>query len=145
MSRRPSRASWKTYSAEEFPSEYTTESTASGEARRPQAHHHGQLVRHRPPQGGRSPACASCPGTGKWTINGRTLDNYFPNKVHQQIVNEPFVVLGAEDQFDVIARINGGGVTGQAGALRMGISRALTAPGRRGQPPAAEEGRLPDP
>jgi len=67
------------------------------------------------------------PGTGKWTINGRTLENYFPNKVHQQIVNEPFVVLGAEDQFDVIARISGGGVTGQAGALRMGLSRALTA------------------
>ena len=65
------------------------------------------------------------PGTGKWTINGRTLDSYFPNKVHQQIVNEPFVVLGAEDQFDVIARIDGGGVTGQAGALRMGLSRAL--------------------
>jgi small subunit ribosomal protein S9 len=65
------------------------------------------------------------PGTGKWTINGRSLDVYFPNKVHQQIVNEPFVVLGAEEQFDVIARIDGGGVTGQAGALRMGLSRAL--------------------
>ena len=67
------------------------------------------------------------PGTGKWTINGRSLDVYFPNKVHQQIVNEPFVVLGAEEAFDVIARIDGGGVTGQAGALRMGLSRALTA------------------
>ncbi len=65
------------------------------------------------------------PGTGQWTINGRTLDQYFPNKVHQQIVNEPFVVLGAEGSFDVIARIGGGGVTGQAGALRMGIARAL--------------------
>jgi small subunit ribosomal protein S9 len=65
------------------------------------------------------------PGTGQWTINGRTLDSYFPNKVHQQIVNEPFVTLGAEDQFDVICRISGGGVTGQAGALRMGISRSL--------------------
>jgi small subunit ribosomal protein S9 len=65
------------------------------------------------------------PGSGQWTINGRTLDSYFPNKVHQQIVNEPFVTLGAEDQFDVICRISGGGVTGQAGALRMGISRSL--------------------
>jgi small subunit ribosomal protein S9 len=65
------------------------------------------------------------PGTGQWTINGRSLDSYFPNKVHQQIVNEPFVTLGAEDQFDVICRISGGGVTGQAGALRMGISRSL--------------------
>jgi small subunit ribosomal protein S9 len=44
---------------------------------------------------------------------------YFPNKVHQQLVNEPFVTLGAESQFDVIARISGGGVTGQAGALRL--------------------------
>ncbi|MCW2937239.1 MAG: ribosomal protein [Actinomycetia bacterium] len=65
------------------------------------------------------------PGTGQWTINGRTLDSYFPNKVHQQIVNEPFVLLGAEGAFDVFARIGGGGVTGQAGALRMGIARSL--------------------
>src|SRR6202012_3277305 len=66
------------------------------------------------------------PGTGQWTINGRTLEGYFPNKVHQQIVSEPLVTLGADGQFDVIARISGGGVTGQAGALRLGIARALT-------------------
>jgi len=66
------------------------------------------------------------PGTGKWLINDRTLDGYFPNKVHQQLISEPFVTLGAEDAFDVIARITGGGVTGQAGALRLGIARALT-------------------
>lgn len=65
------------------------------------------------------------PGTGKWTINGRTMDVYFPNKVHQQLIGEPLVTLGAEDQFDVIARISGGGVAGQAGALRLGIARAL--------------------
>jgi len=65
------------------------------------------------------------PGTGKWTINGRALDEYFPNKVHQQLVNDPFVTLGAEGKFDVIARINGGGVSGQAGALRLGVARAL--------------------
>ena len=65
------------------------------------------------------------PGSGQWKINGRTLDQYFPNKVHQQIVNEPFVLLGLEGQFDVLARVNGGGTTGQAGALRLGISRAL--------------------
>ena len=51
---------------------------------------------------------------------------YFPNKVHQQLVNEPFVTLGAEGKFDVVARITGGGVTGQAGALRLGVTRALT-------------------
>ena len=65
------------------------------------------------------------PGTGQCLINGRTLDVYFPNKVHQQLISEPFVTLGAEDQFDVVARITGGGVTGQAGALRLGIARAL--------------------
>ena len=67
------------------------------------------------------------PGTGAWTINGRTLQDYFPNRVHQQEVNEPFVTIGAEGKFDVIARIHGGGVSGQAGALRLGISRALNA------------------
>ncbi len=66
------------------------------------------------------------PGSGQWKINGRALGEYFPNKVHQQLINEPFVTLGAESQFDVIARISGGGVTGQAGALRLGIARALT-------------------
>ena len=65
------------------------------------------------------------PGTGQWTVNGRPLEQYFPNKVHQQLVNEPFVTLGAEDRFDVIARIHGGGVSGQAGALRLAIARAL--------------------
>ena len=66
------------------------------------------------------------PGTGKWLINDRTLDEYFPNKVHQQLISEPFVTLGADEAFDVVARITGGGVTGQAGALRLGIARALT-------------------
>jgi small subunit ribosomal protein S9 len=65
-------------------------------------------------------------GSGKWLINDRSLDEYFPNKVHQQLISEPFVTLGADDAFDVVARITGGGVTGQAGALRLGIARALT-------------------
>lgn len=65
------------------------------------------------------------PGTGKWRLNGRTLDSYFPNKLHQQVVNEPFVTTGLEGRFDVIARIHGGGITGQAGALRLGVARAL--------------------
>jgi small subunit ribosomal protein S9 len=65
------------------------------------------------------------PGTGKWKINGRTLDSYFPNKVHQQEVNEPFRVLDLDGRYDVIARIDGGGISGQAGALRLGIARAL--------------------
>jgi len=65
------------------------------------------------------------PGTGVWRINGRTLENYFPNKVHQQIVNEPFKTLELDGRYDVFARIQGGGVSGQAGALRLGIARAL--------------------
>ena len=65
------------------------------------------------------------PGTGRWVVNGKTLENYFPNKVHQQLVSEPFRTVAAENQYDVFARINGGGVSGQAGALRVGVARSL--------------------
>lgn len=65
------------------------------------------------------------PGSGKWTINGRELSNYFPNKLHQHDVNEPFKILDLEGAYDVIARIHGGGPSGQAGALRLGIARSL--------------------
>ncbi|MFC5997244.1 30S ribosomal protein S9 [Quadrisphaera sp. GCM10027208] len=65
------------------------------------------------------------PGSGRWSVNGRDLESYFPNKVHQQLVNEPFRVTELEGRFDVIARIDGGGTSGQAGALRLGIARAL--------------------
>jgi small subunit ribosomal protein S9 len=65
------------------------------------------------------------PGSGTWTVNGRTLEEYFPNKLHQQLVNEPFVLTQLVGRYDVIARIQGGGITGQAGALRLGVSRAL--------------------
>ncbi len=67
------------------------------------------------------------PGSGQWVINGRALEDYFPNKVHQQLVSEPFVAAAVAGSYDVIARIHGGGVTGQAGALRLGIARALNA------------------
>jgi small subunit ribosomal protein S9 len=76
------------------------------------------------------------PGTGHWVVNGKPLDVYFPNKVHQQLVNDPFVTLGAEDRFDIIARIHGGGVSGQAGALRLAISRALNEIDTEGNRPA---------
>lgn len=65
------------------------------------------------------------PGTGVWKINGRTLEGYFPNKVHQQTVNEPFKLLELDGRYDVVARISGGGVSGQAYALRLGVARAL--------------------
>ena len=65
------------------------------------------------------------PGTGVWTINGRQLEDYFPNALHRQIAAEPFAALGLEGRFDVIARIHGGGIAGQAGALRLGVARSL--------------------
>ncbi len=65
------------------------------------------------------------PGTGRWTVNGHTLEEYFPNKVHQQLVSTPLRVTAVEGRFDITARITGGGVSGQAGALRLGIARAL--------------------
>jgi small subunit ribosomal protein S9 len=65
------------------------------------------------------------PGSGDFKLNGRTMDNYFPNKVHQQLIREPFVTLEKVDQYDVIATLSGGGITGQAGALRLAIARAL--------------------
>jgi len=65
------------------------------------------------------------PGTGEFLLNGRTIEQYFPNKVHQQLIREPFVTLERADQFNVFARLHGGGVSGQAGALRLAIARAL--------------------
>ncbi|GIG57497.1 30S ribosomal protein S9 [Longispora fulva] len=65
------------------------------------------------------------PGTGKVTCNGRALEEYFPSKVSQQLVKEPLVITERLESFDVIANLKGGGITGQAGALRLGIARAL--------------------
>lgn len=65
------------------------------------------------------------PGSGQWKINNRDLADYFPNKVHQQLVAEPFDTAGVQSSYDVIARIDGGGASGQAGALRLGVARAL--------------------
>ena len=106
---------------EEAPSTYTSETTAPAGR--------GQSITA-PAQalGRRKEAVARVrlvPGTGQWKINGRTLEGYFPNKVHQQLVNSPFKLVDVEGRFDVIARIVGGGTSGQAGALRLGIARAL--------------------
>jgi small subunit ribosomal protein S9 len=65
------------------------------------------------------------PGSGQITVNGREFADYFPNKLHQQLVNDPFKVLDLLGSYDVIARISGGGPSGQAGALRLGIARSL--------------------
>jgi small subunit ribosomal protein S9 len=65
------------------------------------------------------------PGSGKFTLNGKTLEDYFPNKVHQQLIREPLVTVEKPESFDIRARLHGGGITGQAGALRLAIARAL--------------------
>ena len=67
------------------------------------------------------------PGSGTFTVNGRTLEEYFPNKLHQQLITDPFKVLDLVGSYDVIAKITGGGPSGQAGALRLGVARALNA------------------
>ena len=70
---------------------------------------------------------AETDGTGKWTINGRTLEEYFPAKLLQREVNSPIVLLKLEGKFDAIVLVDGGGTTGQAGAIRLGVARALNA------------------
>ena len=65
------------------------------------------------------------PGTGEWTINGRPMAEYFPRKTHQMRVEEPLQVTDLGSRFDVQVRVNGGGLTGQADAIRLGLSRAL--------------------
>ncbi len=65
------------------------------------------------------------PGSGQFTLNGRTIEDYFPNKVHQQLVKSPLVTVERVENFDVHARLHGGGPSGQAGALRLAIARAL--------------------
>ena len=69
------------------------------------------------------------PGTGKMTINGREAQDYFGRDALVNYAKTPFKVTDTMDHFDVIARINGGGISGQAGALRHGIARALLAAG----------------
>ena len=64
-------------------------------------------------------------GRGKWSINGRTLEEYFPSRLLQREVNSPIVLLKLEGKFDVVVLVDGGGTTGQAGAIRLGVARAL--------------------
>ena len=82
------------------------------------------------------------PGNGTFTLNGRSLDSYFPNKVHQQLIKEPLVILEKAEIYDVIARLHGGGVTGQAGALRLAIARALIELDETDRPPLKKAGFL---
>ena len=65
------------------------------------------------------------PGSGKWKVNGRTLGDYFPRRSDVQHIQLPFVTTDTLGTFDIKVNVNGGGLTGQAGAIRMGIARAL--------------------
>lgn len=65
------------------------------------------------------------PGTGKFDLDGRSLEEYFPNKVHQQLIKAPLVTVDRVESFDIYAHLSGGGPSGQAGALRLAIARAL--------------------
>ncbi|MFV3131655.1 30S ribosomal protein S9 [Niveispirillum sp. KHB5.9] len=82
------------------------------------------------------------PGTGKITVNGRELAVYFARPVLRMMINQPFQITNRVEQFDIIATVSGGGLSGQAGALRHGISKALTffEPGLR--PPLKAAGLL---
>ena len=109
---------------EAAPESYTTESTPSAEPTtpRPVLNVSGAAV------GRRKQAIARvriAPGAGGITVNGREFADYFPNKLHQQLITDPFTVLELSGSYDVIARITGGGPSGQAGALRLAIARAL--------------------
>ena len=81
------------------------------------------------------------PGTGTYLVNGRTLEEYFPNKLHQQLINDPFKVLDLLGSYDVIVKITGGGPSGQAGALRLAIARALNEIDRENNRPALKKAR----
>jgi small subunit ribosomal protein S9 len=65
------------------------------------------------------------PGTGEWKVNGRTIENFFPRHSHQQHAQEAFAVTDLSSRFDVVVTVSGGGQTGQAGAIRLGLARAL--------------------
>ena len=65
------------------------------------------------------------PGSGNFRLNGKDLAAYFPNKVHQQLVKDPLTTLDKAESYDVLASLRGGGISGQAGALRLAIARAL--------------------
>ncbi|MFN2604294.1 MAG: 30S ribosomal protein S9 [Gemmatimonadaceae bacterium] len=65
------------------------------------------------------------PGSGKWQVNGRTLGDYFPRSAHVAAIQQPFTATDSLGRFDIVAKVEGGGLTGQAGALRLAVARAL--------------------
>ncbi len=65
------------------------------------------------------------PGTGQWTVNGRTLEEYFPMHRHREVAERPLGIAGADGTYDLSVRVRGGGPTGQAGAVQLAVARAL--------------------
>jgi small subunit ribosomal protein S9 len=82
------------------------------------------------------------PGSGNFTLNGKSLETYFPNKLHQQLIREPLVLLEKTERFDIFANLHGGGTSGQAGALRLAIARALIEVDSEDRPPLKKAGFL---
>jgi small subunit ribosomal protein S9 len=82
------------------------------------------------------------PGTGQFTLNGKSLETYFPNKLHQQLIREPLVTVEKTERFDIFANLHGGGISGQAGALRLAIARALIEVDSEDRPPLKKAGFL---
>ncbi|GAA3245624.1 hypothetical protein GCM10017691_52880 [Pseudonocardia petroleophila] len=82
------------------------------------------------------------PGSGNFTLNGKSLETYFPNKLHQQLIREPLVLLEKTERFDIFANLHGGGISGQAGALRLAIARALIEVDSEDRPPLKKAGFL---
>ena len=82
------------------------------------------------------------PGSGNFTLNGKSIETYFPNKLHQQLIREPLVLLEKTERFDIFANLHGGGTSGQAGALRLAIARALIEVDPEDRPPLKKAGFL---
>ena len=82
------------------------------------------------------------PGNGQWTVNGRPMDDYFPRHSLQQHVQEPLSATNAQGKLDVMVNVDGGGIAGQAGAVRLGLSRALLQYDADLRPALREKGML---
>ena len=81
-------------------------------------------------------------GTGKVTINDRDIDDYFGLDTLKYIVRQPLTLTGTDEKFDIVCRVSGGGVTGQAGAIRHGIARALVKANEEYKPAIKKAGYL---
>lgn len=82
------------------------------------------------------------PGSGDWKINGRSLDDFFPQLRHQEIVGRPLVVTGSEGSFTIHVRVRGGGASGQAGAVQLAVARAIVAGDEETRPTLRAHGLL---